>query len=473
MTPRHMTDVRSGGHGRLQMTRGPKINFGIILTAVLPSLAIIAVLVSTVPAAADGPPVVTITSEGGLISGTYQLTAEVMGDLQPGEVYYWVDTDPGTLMTDEGGGVYQADVEVAELAEGPHTIYVKAVNTTGASTVASLPVDVDRDSPMVTLTSDVGSVSGDILITADVSDPYLNESAIYCVVDDDLEASREYLLSRVDDHYEITLDTTEFPDGDHMVRIWAFDLWGSFNKSVGTGMVVDNTPPTVTITSEGGAHSGAYLLQADVSDPHLDVLSVVARVGTDGPLQMDGDGPARSLDIDLRPYDNGQLVIQVDASDTHGNSRTGSVTITVDNKPDLVAVDAEWDRDSADAGQTVSLTVTVLNDGDAPAQGFTVGLFDGDTLLASTVVNDSLVPDESMGFSISWVVEGKGTRDLSVRVDADDDVVEYQETNNDLPDVQSFQVTRKKDDGESPGPGPSAVALAMALMVVAVRWRRR
>jgi len=468
-----MTNVRPGGDIGFPRTRGPDSYFGLVLTASIISLAIVAILVATLPAAADGLPVVTITSEGGLISGTYQLTAEVSGDLQPGEVYYWVDEDPSTAMTDAGGGVYQADIEVAELAEGPHTIYLKAVNTTGAFTVASIPVDVDRDSPMVTLTSEVGSVSGDILITADVSDPYLNESAIYCVVDDDLEASRDYLLSRVDDQYEITLDTTVFPDGDHMVRIWAFDLWGSFNKSVGTGMVVDNTPPTVTITSEDGMHSGAYHLQADVSDAHLDFLSVVARVGMDGPSQMDGDGPSRSLDIDLRPYDNGELVIQVDASDTLGNSRTGSITIIVDNKPDLVAVDAEWAQDSADAGQTVSLTVTVRNDGDAPAQGFTVGLFDGDTLLASTVINDSLVPEESRGFSISWVVEGKGTRDLSVRVDTDDDVKEYRETNNDIPDVQSFQVTRKKDDGESPGPGSSAVALAMALMVVAVRWRRR
>ena len=91
-------------------------------------------LASLLPAAgAEGLPEVTITSAGGYVSGEHVLEVTVTGDLAPGEVYYGVDGDPVTKMDDDGGGDFSATIDTTAMADGPHTVSVKAVNTTGES----------------------------------------------------------------------------------------------------------------------------------------------------------------------------------------------------------------------------------------------------------------------------------------------------------------------------------------------------
>ncbi|MCK5415423.1 MAG: hypothetical protein KAJ35_08575, partial [Thermoplasmata archaeon] len=117
----------------------------------------------------DGLPDVTITSPSGITSGTYQLNVTVTGDLQAGEVYYGVDDeDPSTKMTDMGEGDFQADIDTTPLTDGPHTIYVKAINGTGQEVIESIQIDIDTNSPHVVLTSEGGVASGDFLVTATV-----------------------------------------------------------------------------------------------------------------------------------------------------------------------------------------------------------------------------------------------------------------------------------------------------------------
>ncbi len=421
-------------------------------------------------AVAEGPPAVHITSEGGLIGGVYTLTAEVTGDLEPGEVYYGIDDDdPDTPMTDAGGDVFEVDITVSTLTEGPHTLYVKAVNTTGTSTVASIDVDVDRNSPVIIMAADGATVAGDYTVSAEVVDPYLNESAVYCVFDDDLEASRDNVLTRVDDHYEFTIDTTALPDGSYHIRVWAFDLWGSYNKSVGMGLVTDNTAPAIEITSEGGAQSGSYVLEATVEEVHLDGTSIKATVGDDEPVPMEGGGSQWSLPIDLTEYANGELVIVVEASDIPGSSSSQEITIIVDNRPDLLVNFVDWGRSKFKVGETLRVNVSVINDGIVAASAFDVVVVRDGEVLARGTVTGPLEPGGSINSIVEWEVEGKGKFDISVLVDPDDTVTESNEDDNEYTQTQTISIT-KEGEGESPGPGAILVVMVLAS---AAWWSRR
>lgn len=439
-----------------------------LMTGLLALTAMAMMLLLTASVAAEGAPVVSITSEGGQVGGTYRLSAEVSGDLQPGAVYYGIDDDdPDTTMTDAGGGVFQVDIDMSGLAEGPHTLYVKAVNSTGTSTVVSIAVDVDRNSPMVVLTCEGAIVAGDFLVTAEVSDPYLNESAIYCVFGDDLEASRDNVLARVGDHYEFTVDTTALPDGNYHLRVWAFDLWGSFNKSIGTGLVVDNTAPSVQITSGGGAHSGSYALDATVEDPHLDGTSIKAYVGADGPVAMQGGGSSWSLQIDLTAYPNGELVIVVEASDLPGSSSTEEITITVDNRPDLRVSFVDWGRTKLKRGEMLTVNASVINDGLVAASGFGVAIIREGEVLGTVTVPGPLEPGGVTTALVEWEVDGKGSFEIIIQVDHDDTVIEFNEDDNVYTEPQTIVVTEK--EGDSPGPG--AVVAVVVLTIVALARR--
>jgi len=403
-----------------------------------------------------------------LISGTYRLNATVTGDLQAGEVYYGVDDDdPSIRMTDKLGGYFQATIDVASLTEGPHILYVKAINTTGVATIGSLEVDVDRNSPQVVLTSPGGVASGDFLVTATAEDPYLNESAVYCVLDDDLEASRDYAMTRVDDHFEITIDTTAISDGDHVFRIWAFDLWGSYNKSQGDGMVVDNTAPVIDITSDGGVQSGTYIIRVAITEPHLLALSVMVTVGDGDPEVMNHESEIFSWVVDTTVHPNGDLVFKVDASDTGGYSASGTITITVVNMADLVISDVEWSGNSVEDGEKLQAKVTVRNDGSMNATGFKIVIVEDGKVLATTTVTVPLDPGASSTYTVEWTAKGSGKRTLSVQVDPEDAVTEIDEDDNTWPQTHELKV-----EEASPGPGVvlAMSALALAMLVI---WRRR
>jgi hypothetical protein len=385
-----------------------------------------------------------------------------------GEVYYGIDDDdPSTRMTSEGGDDYSAEIDSNTLTEGPHTIFVKAINGTGLETVVSIQVDVDRNSPMVMLTSQGGVASGDFFVSAIVEDPYLNESAIYCVVDDDLEASRGYLLTRVDDHFEIHMDTTGIPDGDHVFRVWAFDRWGSSNKSHGEGMLVDNSPPVIDLRSEGGVQSGLYILRVEITEPNIDALSVEVTVGDDDPIGMVNDGEEWSWRVATPSYPNGELLIQVDAADTLGHTATQTIILTVDNRADLVISDVDWTKRTVVEGDRLDAKVTVRNDGTANATDFKIVIVEEGRALATTKVSKSLGPGTSSTYTVSWEAKGQGERSLSIQVDPDDTVDELNEDDNIWGGTQDISV-----EEDTPGPGALMAMCALLLAFLLFMGRR-
>lgn len=189
-----------------------------------------------------GPPIITFRSDGGYVSGTRSLEAYVDGDMAYGVAMWSMDEDDdGSYQEmDDAGAFWAVVLDMRSYADGPHTLYVKAWNTTGVTAVASLDLDVDNHSPSVAILTGHGTAWGDLLFEGEAEDVYLNESAVYCLVDDDEVASKTNAMTRAGDRFQVTLDTTLLDDGDHLLRVWAFDLWGNSNKSQAVNVFVSN-----------------------------------------------------------------------------------------------------------------------------------------------------------------------------------------------------------------------------------------
>jgi PGF-CTERM protein len=233
----------------VQSRRGAVSVIRLTIVVALGTAALLLVVASTA-AENTGPPVITITSGDGYASGFYTLEARVDGDMAYGSAYYGIDTADDAYLEEmnDAGVFYEIRIELGGLSDGPHTIYVKAFNSTDVSAVASVTLDVDNHSPVVEAMIDNAPAYGDYLFKGRAEDPYLNLSAVYCMIDGDEISARDNLMTKVGDHFEFTIDTTKLTEGEHLARVWAHDLWGTNNKSNAAVLFVSNRPNLV-ITS--------------------------------------------------------------------------------------------------------------------------------------------------------------------------------------------------------------------------------
>ncbi len=437
---------------------------------ILASIALLALLALSTGAGGEGLPTIVFEPQEGWVSGQFALEVSITGDLDPGEVYYGIDEDEPTIqMTDAGAGAYGATFDSTQLADGPHTITVKALNSTGQAAEAEMVIDVDNHSPAVSSTSEYQAVSEDYLFTGTAEDAYLNESAVYVILDGDQDGAVDNVMTRVDDHFEFVVDTTQMAEGEHLFRLWAFDLVGNHNQSSGVGIQVDRTPPDVTITSEGGTYSIEYTLEVTVTDAHVDGHAVMVAVGDGSPFEMSEAGGGWEWSVDLTDVPEGELTLTVTASDTLGlESDPVSITITVDQKADLEIFEVDWVTLEAEEGGTLKVIVTVGNVGTDTAVGFDVTvLSEGKTHASSATEDTGLAPGEQREYPIEWKAKGSGKWTIWVQVDVDDAIDEWDESNN-----QHDEESVLKIKATEPGMGAAILVLALA-GAVAVLGRRR
>ena len=436
---------------------------------VLAAIALLVLLAMSSGASADGLPTITFDTQEDWAAGQFTFEVTITGDLDSGEVFYGIDEDDQTIqMTDAGSGTYEATLDTTALADGPHTITVKALNTTGQAASADLDIDVDNHSPAVFSTSGNLVVSGDYLFTGTAEDAYLNESAVYVIIDGDQDGAKDNVMTRVDDHFEFVVDTTQLTEGEHLFRLFAFDLGGSNNQSYAVGIQVDRTPPEVTIVSEGGTYSVQYNLEVTVTDAHIDGHAVMVAVGDASPIEMGEAEGGWELSVDLSEVPEGELTLTVTATDTLGlESAPVSITISIDQKADLEIFDVNWTKIVVEEGETLKVIVTVGNVGTDTAVGFDVTVLSEGKTHASVTEGTGLAPGEQKSYTIEWEAKNPGKWTIWVEVDVDDSVEEWDESNNQQSDDETLEIKAAE-----PGMGAAILVLALA-GAVAVLGRRR
>ncbi len=415
------------------------------------------------------PPEVSFDSSGGHVKGVYELRVNVTDAyLDPASVWAVFDGDVlnKTALVQGAGGLFTYTFDSATRTDGDHTVYVIATDLAGLTRESDdLVLMVDNNPPRSSITSEGGNVSAYLDITATVEDEYLDEDMVYLIVDGDEDNTIELVWNG--EEWEATIDTRMYDDGEHTLRVWAFDMWGQSAKSEGLYIDVDNNIPYIMILSGGGEQWGNYVLRANVTDPHLNTSCVKAKVGDAEPVQMSFNGEEWRYTVNTLDLPNGPITIMVMACDYRGNMNPGMmVEITVENRADLEIVSVEWVKTEVEEGSTIKVKVTVTNNGHSTANQFDVALVSGGKTLDNATEVTGLQPGKEHTFTLSWKAKGTGTKNVQVKVDTGNSVEEIDDTNN------SWEMQQIKVVEESPGFGLALAALALLGAALVGRRRR-
>ncbi|MDY7076208.1 MAG: Ig-like domain-containing protein [Chloroflexota bacterium] len=338
----------------------------------------------------DTPPIVSITSpnDGDDVTGVVNITADASDDVGVTQVEFFVD---GSSIGVDTTAPYEVSWDSSAVGDGPHTISATATDTADQTGDDSIGVTVDNTPPTVSITSptDGEIVAGTIAVTADANDATTEVTQVEFFVDGgsigvDTDGS---------DGWSVSWDTTGASDGNHTLSATATDGVGLTGDSAGVGITVDNTPPTVSITSptEGETVAGTIDVVADANDATTEVTQVEFFVDGNS-IGTDTDGSdGWSVSWNTLSVGNGNHDLTATATDVADNIATSDpVTVNVQNEPDdppTVSITNPGDGD--DVTGLVNITADASDD---------VGV----TQVEFFVNGNSIGVDDTAPYAVSW-----------------------------------------------------------------------
>jgi hypothetical protein len=197
----------------------------------------------------------------------------------------------------------------------------------------SLATAADTTPPTVSVTApaDGATVSGLVTLTATASDN-VGVAGVQFLVNGGPVGAED-----TGSPYSLSALTTAANNGTYLVTARARDTAGNTTTSAPVTIIVDNTAPTVAITSAGGAVSGLVTLTATASD-NVGVAGVQFLVNG-GPVGAEDTGSPYSLSAPTTAANNGTYTLTAVARDAAGNTTTSApVTITVNTPPAVTVV---------------------------------------------------------------------------------------------------------------------------------------
>ncbi|WP_245814461.1 CARDB domain-containing protein [Cystobacter ferrugineus] len=193
--------------------------------------------------------------------------------------------------------------------EGSYQLLVRAQDAAGNESSASATFVVDLTTPVITVSgvSDGELLSRSVTPVVSVTDSYL--------------ATRSILIDGRPWFPRTTIST----DGPHVIEVNASDKAGN-TKLVKVSFTIDKTPPDIVISGveRGGIYGSAVTPVVSVTDPHLATSSI----------RLDGSPWVPGTAISTE----GLHLIEVNASDGLGNSRSETVSFTIDKTPPSVVI---------------------------------------------------------------------------------------------------------------------------------------
>lgn len=296
------------------------------------------------------PPTAAISAPvaGAHLAGTASLTASASDNAGVTRVQFQLDgvNIGGALTT----APYTLAWDSTTATDGNHTLTAIASDAAGNSTTsAGVSVTVDNSPPTVSLTAPTSGahVAGTISLAATAADD-IGVASVQFQVDGVDQGS---LVTTAP--YTLNWLTTAVADGLHSLTAIARDATGNHTTSVAVSVTVDNTAPTVAVTSPAAsAHArGTVGLTVAASDNNA-VASIQYKLdGTN--LGSPVTATPFSASWDSTTAADGSHTLTAVATDTAGNATTSAgVTVVVDNTAPTVSV-------ISPAAGGVSGTVTV------------------------------------------------------------------------------------------------------------------
>ncbi len=281
------------------------------------------------------PPSVSLTApaNNATVSGTaVTASASASDNVGVTGVQFYLDDNP--MGAEDTAAPYSYSWDSTVVPNGSYTVSAVARDDAGNTSTSSVDITInnaDTTAPNASVTSPVNgaTVAGNITMTASATDNVGVAGVQFRV--DGANVGTEDTTSP----FSRVWNSTSVANGSHVISIVARDAAGNTDTASVTvtvnNTVADTTPPTVSINSPANNANlaGSFSVTASASD----------NVGVVG-VQFKVDGVNISSEDTSSPYSrswnsnnatNGSHVISAVARDAAGNTRTASVTITVNN----------------------------------------------------------------------------------------------------------------------------------------------
>jgi hypothetical protein len=209
----------------------------------------------------------------------------------------------------------------------PTTVGETTAPTTGGTTGTTEAADTEA--PSVSVSVPAEQVQGSIEVTAEASDP----SGVTRVAVSASGPATVELGEDTDESFVATWDTTTAPDGEYAVVATATDRAGNEGESESATVLVDNTPPTVTLATPESTETGS-LLGAEAEDGGSGVASVRFELAGDSEapdwrelatVESPTDGARYETTFDTSGSGEGIYLVRAVAVDAVGNEEISNV----------------------------------------------------------------------------------------------------------------------------------------------------
>ncbi len=313
------------------------------------------------------PPTVSISepANNSVIGGVVTIIIE-SSDANPNTT--WLTIDGAIVKSWSGSGTFTYSWDTTSTSDGSHEIVAYANDTVGHQASYTIVVTVDNTPPNVSISSPANNsiVNGTISIELSSSDLHPNKT--WLAIDDNTVQSWDG-----DGSFSYSWDTTTTSDGQHSIVAYANDTAGNVG-SYDIVVTVDNTPPSVTITSPSNDSTVGTTFDVtwDASDTATDIERVEVYLnGTLDAVYVKGVNMTNTHTFsNLQP--NQDYVVNITVYDSAGWSsydwiivHTSRFFISIISPEDGEAFNTSWVLVEWDYGQLD--TVTILLNGSVVA----------------------------------------------------------------------------------------------------------
>lgn len=299
------------------------------------------------------PPSTALTSPapGAFLKGSVVLAASATDPHTVSKVEFY---DGTTLLGTDTSSPYTLSWNTVSQAGGAHSLTVKAYDSLGnVATSSAVGVIVDNTAPTVTWSAPATNtqVSGSVPLSATAND---NQG----VAQVEFYVDGALVGTDTSAPYGVSWNSTSGAEGFHTLGAKAYDAAGNVTTSNSVFVNVDNTPPSVALTSptSGVSLRGSVTIQATASD-----TQGVSRVEFyDGATLLGTDtGSPYALSWNTVGQADGNHTLTAKAYDSAGNVTTSStVGVSVDNTAPTTALSAPAANASLKGTVTVSATAS-------------------------------------------------------------------------------------------------------------------
>ncbi len=330
---------------------------------------------------------ITTPEDASLHAGDILIEIEAEDDVSVEEVKCYLD---GSLLFTGSQHTWDS----TEVEDGDHELKAVAEDGAGHTAEHVLEITIDNTAPTIELITpeEDETLEGDVEVEIDAEDA------------SDITDVKVYVDStKVSEELEFTLDTTEFADGDRILKVIVEDEVGNVATEE-YDIYIDNVfPLTVGIISPAESEwlSGTSFIDGDVEDDENDITEIK--------LFVDGDEVASGLnedfDLDTTEYDDGEHTIKIWARDDAGYTNSSEVVVNFDNTAPSVELTSPEDTTVND---TVTFEIEVEEEGSGVAN------------IVFTI--DDKVISEGLDTSVEWNSLVKEDDMYTLFVDVEDNV---------------------------------------------------